>query len=160
MSARCKPKQDENGKYLSNGQSAKSGLNRSIADAGWGMFVDMLEYKAEWQGKNIIRIGRFEPSSKTCSDCGWIHKELSLQEREWVCRKCGTTHDRDVNAAKNIKAFALEKIECIVELGQAEETAVELGLGGRIDDVPMALKQRQKEFFVSFVNRNQLGVVR
>ncbi len=109
MSARCEPKRDEKGKYLPNGQSAKSGLNRAVLDAGWGMFVEMLEYKAEWQGKSVIRIGRFDPSSKTCSDCGWIYKELSLNEREWACRSCGAIHDRDINAAKNIKAFALEK---------------------------------------------------
>ena len=112
MSSRCKPKQDESGKFLPNGQKAKSGLNRSIRDAGWGIFVDMLKYKADWHGKNIIHIGRFEPSSKTCSDCGWIHKEISLEEREWICKGCGVVHDRDVNAAKNIKAFALEKNVC------------------------------------------------
>lgn len=84
-------------------------LAQSVSDAAWGIFVSMLEYKAEWQGKNILRIGRFEPSSKTCSDCGWIHRELALDEREWACRACGSVHDRDRNAAKNIKAFALEK---------------------------------------------------
>ncbi len=111
MMARCKPKQDEDGKYLPNGQAAKSGLNRSIGDAGWGMFVQFLEYKAEWYGKNIIHIGRFEPSSKTCSECGWIKRELTLKDRVWTC-ECGVSHDRDVNAAKNIKSFALEKHVC------------------------------------------------
>ena len=109
MSARCKPKQDENGTYLPNGQAAKSGLNKSIADAGWGMFVTMLEYKAEWYGKNILRIGRFEPSSKMCSCCGRINKELTLEDREWTCKGCGTVHDRDFNACINIKNFALKK---------------------------------------------------
>lgn len=107
MSATCKPKQDEFGKFLPNGQSAKSGLNKSIVDAGWGMFVEMLKYKAEWYGKNILQIGRFEPSSKTCSCCGTINKELSLIDREWTC-KCGTLLNRDVNAAINIKNFALK----------------------------------------------------
>ncbi|MFA7307588.1 MAG: RNA-guided endonuclease TnpB family protein [Hyphomicrobium sp.] len=106
MSATCKPKQDENGKYLPNGQAAKSGLNKSILDCGWGNFVEMLEYKAEWYGKSILRIGRFEPSSKTCSDCGYINKELTLKDREWTC-KCGSVLNRDVNAAINIKNFAL-----------------------------------------------------
>jgi len=107
MSARCKPKQDENGRYLPNSQSAKSGLNKSITDAGWGMFVDMLKYKAEWQGKNILQIGRFEPSSKTCNVCGNINKELTLDNRVWTCSNCNTVLDRDVNAAINIKNFAL-----------------------------------------------------
>jgi putative transposase len=126
MMARCKPKQDENGKYLPNGQAAKSGLNKSIADAGWGMFVEMLEYKAEWQGKNILRIGRFEPSSKTCSCCGWIYKDLTLEEREWTCKGCGVVHDRDVNAAKNIKAFALEKSTNKTVCGTQTKTQSEL----------------------------------
>lgn len=83
-------------------------LALSINDAGWGMFVTMLEYKAEWYGKNILKIGAFEPSSKTCSCCGNINKELTLQDREWTCKGCGTLLNRDVNAAINIKSFALK----------------------------------------------------
>ena len=83
-------------------------LAQSISDAGWGMFVTMLEYKSEWYGKNILRIGKFEPSSKTCSCCGSINKELTLADREWVCKGCGTLLNRDVNAAMNIKSFALK----------------------------------------------------
>ena len=65
-------------------------LAGSISDAGWGMFVAMLEYKAKWNGVNILRIGRFEPSSKTCSECGYINKELMLKDREWTCPECGS----------------------------------------------------------------------
>jgi len=83
-------------------------LARSISDAGWGEFVRQLEYKGEWYGKNIIRIGRFEPSSKTCSNCGNINKDLTLQDREWTCSGCETVLDRDLNAAINIKNFALK----------------------------------------------------
>ena len=107
MSASCKPKQDENGKYLPNGQSAKSGLNKAILDMGWSELRDMIEYKAEWQGKNISIIGRFEPSSKACSCCGKLNKELTLSDRKWTCAHCGTAHDRDINAAVNIKKFGL-----------------------------------------------------
>ena len=82
-------------------------LARAISDMGWSEFRSMLEYKAEWQGKNISVIGRFDPSSKTCSCCGKINKELKLSDRKWVCPHCGTKHDRDVNAAKNIKTFGL-----------------------------------------------------
>lgn len=66
----------------------------------------MLKYKCEWYGKNLKYIGRFEPSSKTCSDCGLINTELKLQHREWTC-ECGVTHDRDFNAAINIKNLGL-----------------------------------------------------
>lgn len=113
MMSTCKPKQDDNGKYFPNGQSAKSGLNRSIGDAGWGTFVEFLTYKADWYGKNLVRIGRFEPSSKTCSSCGHIKKNLTLKDRVWSCDECGEKHHRDINASKNIKAFALQKELCV-----------------------------------------------
>ncbi len=83
-------------------------LAQSISDASWSMFVTMLEYKAEWYGKNILKIGRFDPSSKTCSNCGSINKELTLKDREWTCTDCGSVLDRDINAAVNIKSFALK----------------------------------------------------
>ena len=82
-------------------------LARAISDQGWSEFRSMLAYKAEWHGKNISAIGRFDPSSKLCSNCGWINKELKLDDREWTCLKCGEVHDRDVNAGKNIKNFGL-----------------------------------------------------
>ncbi len=83
-------------------------LAQSISDVGWGMFIDMLEYKAEWYGKNILKIGRFDPSSKLCSSCGSINKELTLKDRVWICKDCGAILDRDINAAINIKSFALK----------------------------------------------------
>ena len=82
-------------------------LARAISDQGWSDFCSMLEYKAEWRGKNISKIGRFDPSSKLCSDCGWINKELKLSDREWTCSNCGVVHNRDVNAGKNIKKIGL-----------------------------------------------------
>ena len=86
-------------------------LALSISDCGWGMFNNMLEYKAEWNGKNIIYIGRFEPSSKMCSNCGNINKELTLDIREWDCQNCHTHLNRDVNAAINIKKFGLHSVK-------------------------------------------------
>lgn len=83
-------------------------LAQSISDAGWAMFITMLEYKAEWYGKNILKIGRFEPSSKLCSECGHVNNELKLEDREWICPECGSVLDRDLNAAINIKSFALK----------------------------------------------------
>jgi len=82
-------------------------LAKSISDIGWSMFTTMLEYKCDWYGVNLLKIGRFEPSSKTCSNCGMVNKELTLKDRKWTCVKCNTQHDRDVNAAVNIKNFAL-----------------------------------------------------
>lgn len=87
-------------------------LAGSISDASWGMFVTMLEYKAKWNGVNILKIGKFEPSSKTCSKCGYINKELQLKDREWTCPNCGSVLDRDLNASINIKNFALNNHLC------------------------------------------------
>lgn len=83
-------------------------LAQAISDASWSTFVTMLEYKADWYAKNILRIGQFAPSSKTCSNCGTINKELQLKDREWTCNNCFIVLDRDVNAAINIKSFALK----------------------------------------------------
>lgn len=83
-------------------------LAQAIQDASWSTFISMLEYKADWYGKNILRIGQFAPSSKTCSNCGSINKELQLKDREWTCSNCSSVLDRDVNAAINIKSFALK----------------------------------------------------
>jgi len=83
-------------------------LAKSISDVGWSMFTTMLEHKCEWYGVNLLKIGRFEPSSKACSNCGAVNKELTLKDREWTCNGCGTHHDRDINAAVNIKNFALK----------------------------------------------------
>ena len=82
-------------------------LAKSISDASWNKFIEFLTYKSDWYGKNIIKIGRFEPSSKLCSNCGNYYKELKLSERMWKCSKCNKEHDRDINAAVNIKKFGL-----------------------------------------------------
>lgn len=82
-------------------------LSQAISDVGFGEFVRQLKYKCDWYGKNFIQIGRFEPSSKTCSECQAINDALTLANREWICANCGTLHDRDLNAAKNIKQIGL-----------------------------------------------------
>lgn len=84
-------------------------LARSINDAGWSGFKSMIEYKADWRGKNVVTIGRFEPSSKLHNLCGYIHKDLILSDREWTCPNCGAVVLRDVNAAINILHFGLLK---------------------------------------------------
>ncbi len=86
--------------------------SRSIADAGWGEFVRMVEYKARWYWRKVVRIGRFHPSTKTCGECGTTGHALSLSDREWTCPDCGIRHDRDVNAARNILAAGLAVSAC------------------------------------------------
>jgi putative transposase len=82
-------------------------LAKSISDAAWGEFVRQLEYKAEWYGRTVVRISPWEPSSKKCSHCGHVLKELDLKVRAWTCPSCATAHDRDVNAANNIRVSGL-----------------------------------------------------
>ena len=83
-------------------------LAKSISDASWSRFFEFLSYKCEWYGKNLITIGRFEPSSKLCT-CGVVNKDLKLSDRKWRCSDCGIEHDRDLLAANNIKRFGLLK---------------------------------------------------
>ena len=82
-------------------------LARAISCTGWGGFRAMLEYKAERYGRTVVAVDRWYPSSKTCSACGHLLASLSLGTRHWTCPACGTRHDRDVNAAKNILAAGL-----------------------------------------------------
>jgi putative transposase len=82
-------------------------LAQAISDSAWGSFVTKLEYKAEWFGKIILRIGIFKPSSKLCNVCGYHNSNLTLKDRQWKCPDCRTNHDRGINAAVNIKKFAL-----------------------------------------------------
>ncbi|MCE7988817.1 MAG: transposase [Caldilinea sp. CFX5] len=77
-------------------------LAKAIADAGWNQFVSFVEYKATWAGAEVLRVERFFPSSKLCSDCGEKNQNLTLNLRQWVCTSCGVIHDRDENAAVNI----------------------------------------------------------
>jgi len=90
------------------GMMANHKLAQSIADLGLGKFYTLLNYKMAQNGGNYLEIGRFEPSSKMCS-CGEVNRELKLSDRVWTCKKCNTTHKRDVLAAQNIKRFGLQK---------------------------------------------------
>ncbi|MGW6391799.1 RNA-guided endonuclease InsQ/TnpB family protein [Streptomyces sp. NPDC055103] len=85
---------------------------RAISDAAWSEFRSMLEYKAAWYGREVIAVDRFFPSSKLCSECGKLAQSMPLHVRTWTCEGCGTTHDRDVNAAKNLKAAGLAVSVC------------------------------------------------
>lgn len=113
-------------------------LAQSVADASFGMFLTMLEYKCRWYGVNLIKIDRFAPSSKTCGKCGHVYKGLKLSERSWICPECGTHHDRDFNAACNIKEFGLKALP--TERGKVKPVDCPL-----VDDRPRALKSNGRK---------------
>lgn len=82
-------------------------MNRSIADQGWYMFTEMLAYKAKLMGKHVTKIDQYAPSTKTCSNCGHVMPKIALDIREWHCPSCNSEHDRDINAALNIKFWGI-----------------------------------------------------
>ncbi len=89
-------------------------LSRAISDAAWRELRTMLAYKCAWYGRDLVVVDRFFPSSKACStpDCAYVHASLPLHTREWTCPRCGVTHDRDVNAAHNLRAAGLAASAC------------------------------------------------
>lgn len=82
-------------------------LSKSISDASWSEFLRQLEYKANWYGRELVGIDKWYPSSKRCSDCGYTMPKMPLNVRQWTCPECGSIHDRDVNAARNVLAAGL-----------------------------------------------------
>ena len=113
-------------------------LAQAVGDASFGMFLTLLEYKCSWYGVNLIKIDRFAPSSKTCGKCGYIYKGLKLSERSWTCPECGTHHDRDFNAACNIKEFGLKALP--TERGKVKPVDCPL-----VDDRPRVLKSNGRK---------------
>lgn len=91
-------------------------VSRSVSDASMAEFLRQVEYKCAWSGVQLVKADRFFPSSKTCSDCGWIFQEQTLNDRSWICKGCGSEHDRDLNAAINLRNLALQSLK--------QETAV------------------------------------
>ena len=89
------------------GMMANRKQSKSVWDCSWSKLVTMVKYKAEWYGREVVQVSRWFPSSKTCSKCHYVKQDLTLEDREWVCPKCGVKHDRDFNAAVNIKQQGL-----------------------------------------------------
>jgi len=89
------------------GMMANRKLSKALADASLFEKRRQLTYKAQWNGGEVVPVDRWFPSSKTCNECGWINTELTLSDRHWVCPECNTRHDRDGNAAKNIRDEAI-----------------------------------------------------
>ncbi|MET9894498.1 RNA-guided endonuclease TnpB family protein [Streptomyces sp. NPDC006465] len=96
-------------------------LARAVSDAGWADFRSLLEYKARWYGREVIAVDRWFPSSKLCSACGALRERMPLNVRTWTC-VCGTAHDRDVNAAKNLLAAGLAVTACGAGVGPQRST--------------------------------------
>ena len=92
-------------------------LAESICEMNFGEFRRMLEYKANWYNRKIVFIDRFYPSSKTCHNCGYINKNLTLNDRQWVCPQCGEVIERDYNAALNILDEGLRILETTINVG-------------------------------------------
>jgi putative transposase len=109
-------------------------LANAISDASWGELVRQLTYKCQWYDRELVKIDRYFPSSKRCGSCGHIVEKLPLNVREWECPKCGTNHDRDLNAAKNILAAGLAVSVCGATV-RAEESK---------SRKPGAMKQKPK----------------
>jgi putative transposase len=109
-------------------------LARAISDANWGELVRQLDYKASWYGRELIKIDRWFPSSKRCSNCGHIVEKMPLKIREWDCPECGTHHDRDINASINILAAGLAVSVCGATVRAEQSKSVK----------PGAMKQKPK----------------
>jgi len=92
------------------GMSQALNFGKSVADNAWGMFLRFLDYKAAELGKKLVKIDKWFASSKMCHVCGYIHEELTLSSRKWKCPACQTEHDRDKNAAQNIKAEGMRMV--------------------------------------------------
>jgi len=110
------------------GMMNNHGLAKSIGDGGWGIFTSFLKYKAARVGKGFVTVNRFFPSSKACSCCGHVAQSLPLNVRVWTCNQCGTLHDRDINAAKNI-ALEAQRIIAVGMTGTANRGTVSRGKG-------------------------------
>lgn len=89
-------------------------FGKSVADNGWGMFTSMLAYKLRWQGKKLVKIDKWFPSSQICNVCGYHnHDTKDLSIREWTCPSCGVYHNRDINAAINIREEGKRQISIV-----------------------------------------------
>ena len=86
-------------------------LTKATIDNSYSMFLEMLDYKMKQNNKKLVKISMYYPSSKRCNNCGYIHKDLLLTQKEWTCPNCGTVLQRDFNAARNIKEEGLKMIK-------------------------------------------------
>ncbi len=144
MTASARGTQAEPGKNVAQ----KSGLNRSILEVSFGEIARQLEYKADWYGRTLLKVDRFYPSSKLCSCCGHKLDEMRLDIREWTCPKCQSVHDRDLNAAINIRNEGLKQLSSNTRrnLGEVRDSGGEGGF-------PMAVSPRKSDQPVNRLER-------
>jgi putative transposase len=128
MSRTAKGTVEEPGKNV----KAKQGLNRVIVNSGLAMLRTQIEYKAAQKGRKVVVVSRWEPSSKNCSNCGFKNEKLGSKTK-WTCNNCGTDHDRDLNAAKNILAAGIAASDVLTEYSRrAERKTRTKKTGGRV----------------------------
>ena len=116
-------------------------LAQAFSDVSLGTFYTMLEYKANWNDKTIVKIDRFFPSSKTCNVCNYINQNLTLKDREWICPDCNTKHDRDFNASINIKKQGLKILSGLgtnSDIKQKHSEALPLGESATYEAHPIS----------------------
>jgi putative transposase len=121
---RCRAYPDQARQAVLNRTFRNRHLARVISDCGWGEFRRQLEYKCARYGRHLVVIDRWYPSSKTCSACGHLLAELSLSTRTGQCPSCGTRHDRDINAAKNILAAGQAVTACGADVSHSGTSRV------------------------------------
>ena len=117
-------------------------LAKAIQDCSFGTIASMLNYKAQWHNRTIVKVGRYYPSSKTCSCCGYKHENLTLDVREWTCPDCNTHHDRDINAANNILNEGLRILD---RVGTTRIEACGEGSSVPVMELSPSLKQENLE---------------
>jgi transposase len=134
--------------------------HRAISDCGWGEFRRQLEYKCERYGRELVVIGRWYPSSKTCSACGHRLAELSLGTRQWTCPSCGARHDRDINAPTNILAAGQAVTACGAGVSHPGTSRVRPAVKQEPQPVtagiPVPLRAGSSQRASSFVSRSRV----
>ena len=145
------------------GMSKNHKLAKSIQDASFGTLVSMLKYKAAWHNRRIIEIGRFFPSSKLCSSCGYRMNYMGLEIRKWTCPQCNTIHDRDINAAINIMNEGLKILDSTGRTTETEEFNSSMPVENPTMDERSSMNLKssdsmKQEYYKSLKAENQLSL--